>query len=159
MILLFQYASRSRPARFWAGIHSILNHLEDRENFLIHAVLDKDDPTIDNAFVTNIEYWDKVLPGKFIWNFGYSSDKINAINRKLPDVHWDILVNFSDDMRFTLPGFDMIIRRAFDGHGLDSFLHFPDQDTGDALCTMTIEGKPYYNRDGYIYHPSYKSLW
>jgi hypothetical protein len=28
----------------------------------------------------------------------------------------------------------------------------------DALATMSILGKKYYDRDGYIYHPSYKSF-
>jgi hypothetical protein len=159
MIILYQYASRCRPARFWDGLFSILKHADDKDNFLVHAVLDEDDPTIDQLFIDNMAAMDRVYPGKFIWGFGQSTGKIHAINRPLPEVPWDILVNFSDDMRFIIDGFDTIIRDAVREHGPRCFLHFPDQDAGEALCTMTIEDRFYYNLDKYIYHPSYKSLW
>lgn len=159
MKILYQYASRCRPARFFAGLYSILNNQNDKENFIIHVVMDTDDPTIDASFVEKMQDITNALGDKIIWNFGTSTGKIDAINRPLPKVDWDILVNFSDDMRFTVKSFDDIIRMNFDRLGLDSFIHFPDQDAGEALSTMSIIGRPYFERDGYIYHKAYFALW
>jgi hypothetical protein len=58
-------------------------------------------------------------------------------------------------------GWDNIIRqRVRDtwGTSTDWFAHFDDGYTGAALSTMSIMGRDYYKRDGYIYHPSYKSF-
>jgi hypothetical protein len=67
----------------------------------------------------------------------------------------------SDDMLFTVFGFDVMVgvdmmTHFGDGDGL---LHYPDQDAKEYLATMYIAGRKYYERFGYIYHPSYKSLW
>jgi hypothetical protein len=159
MKILYQYASRSRPQRFWEGIWNILKMQVDSENSVIHAVLDQDDPTIDEDFIAQIHGFELRAKRDILWNFGYSTGKINAINRPLPDIEWDILVNFSDDQRFILPGFDEVIREAFKIHGMDSFIHFPDQDAKAALSTMSIVGRPYYERDGFIYHSAFKSVW
>lgn len=159
MLILYQYASRSRPRRFFDGLENILSKQMDKENFRIHCVLDEDDQSIDVDFLKRADIISEKLPGKIFWNFGRSTGKINAINRTLPNIHWDILVNFSDDMVFIKDGFDGIIRTAFEIYGLDTFMHFPDQDTGKVLCTMSILGRAYWERDRYIYHPAFKSLF
>jgi len=159
MLILYQYASRSRPERFFTGLDNILSLQQDKENFRIQCVLDEDDATVDYAFLDRAQRYAEQNEGKIIWNFGHSTGKIHAINRQLPELPWDILINFSDDMKFIRPAFDEIIRSAFEIHGLNTFMHFPDQDTKDILCTMSIMGRPYYERDRYIYHPAYKSLW
>lgn len=159
MKILYQYASRTRPKRFFEGLTNILEMQDDKENFLIHCVLDDDDPTIEEEFIERLNKMDDEYRGHLYWNFGRSSGKINAINRPLPDVDWDILVNFSDDMRFIFQGFDQVIREAFNIHGMDSFIHFPDQDAGHLLATMSVMGREYYDRDKFIYHKEFKSLW
>lgn len=42
---------------------------------------------------------------------------------------------------------------------MDSFIHFPDQDAKAALATMSILGKEYYDRDKFVYHPDFLSVW
>jgi len=90
---------------------------------------------------------------------GKPTTKVDAINRDLNEFpyDWDILVNMSDDMIFTVKGFDDTIRMAFDG--LDQCIHFPDGVTGDALVSLSILGRKYYERFKYIYHPDYASLY
>jgi hypothetical protein len=85
--------------------------------------------------------------------------KVDAINRDVNefDYDWNILVNMSDDVVFIQKGFDDIIREHF-SNGLDQVLHFPDGNRSDLL-TVSIIGREYYDRDKYIYHPSYKSLY
>jgi hypothetical protein len=62
-------------------------------------------------------------------------------------------------MKFTFYGFDQIIRMQFEDNDFDKLIHLPDSDAKEALATMYIAGKTFYNRFGYIYHPSYKSVW
>jgi hypothetical protein len=86
---------------------------------------------------------------------GSSKNKINAINRDVPQSGWDILVNLSDDQIFTKRGFDEAIAQC----GKDEFLHLPDGHVNELLPTMSVMGYDYYKRFGYIYHPDYASLW
>jgi len=102
---------------------------------------------------------------------GKSKDKVDAINRDIELVKdWDFLCCMSDDMVFNVKGFDEIIRDAFNSgvmcfdipqtkkYNLDQFIHFPDGNRKD-LCTMSIIGMTYYERDKYIYNPEYASLY
>ena len=156
--ILYKYTTKSRRVNFLRGINSIVDN-SDSKNF---------------AFLISIEnkiYDPNMHPFPEINHFDYQvainkdkpTTKIGAINRDLSDYSkyksWDILVNMSDDMFFTFKGFDNIIREEFiKENNLDLFLHFPDGNQRN-LATMTIIGKTYFDRDGYIYHPDYKSLW
>lgn len=156
MVLLFKYTSRSRPEQFFAGLDSIVNNLSDRERFMISCTLDQDDMSMNNpAVIERIERY----PNTTI-KWGFSKSKIDAINRDIPAEGWDVLINMSDDMRFIAYGFDDLIRDGFriNAPDLDGFLHYPDSTAKNALCTLSIIGKRYFDRDGYIYHPSYLSL-
>jgi hypothetical protein len=62
-------------------------------------------------------------------------------------------------MLWQVYGFDTMLRALFEEHGLDTLAHVPDSDAKSALATYYIAGRDYYNRFGYVYHPSYLSLW
>lgn len=115
-----------------------------------------------------------------------SASKIHAYNRDIDDISktfdWDVIMVGSDDMWPNTPGFDQIILD-------DMAEHFPDGDgclwynTEDSetelkqryrgrhiefgspewqnkwISMLPIMGRKYYERFGYIYHPSYKSFW
>jgi hypothetical protein len=148
MKILFKYATRSRRDNFLRGIDSIRYNISDKENYHILISVDKDDDKM---------YPLPVLDCNHTYVVGESRDKVHAINRDIDgfDFDWDILVCMSDDMVFTQPRFDDILR---DVVPLDGFVHFPDGNRDD-LCTMSIMGREYYNRDKYIYNPAYKSLF
>lgn len=153
--ILFKYTSRSRPDLFHRGLSSIFSNCES-QNFMVLCSLDLDDNTLP-------EYQSvvKTFPSSHVnVVYGHSKNKIDAINRDLNEYkgRWDILINMSDDMIFTEYGFDTIIRSAF-GTDLDQFIHFSDGFQFKKLCSMTIEGLPYYQRFNYIYNPAYVSLW
>lgn len=160
MHILYKYASRSRPDRFFEGLHNLIDLQADKENYTVFCCLDWDDQSMVNikAQYSNLpenDYYSHV-----IFNFGYSKSKIDAINRPVPaSIPWDILVNFSDDMRFQVYGYDQLIREGVRCNGPDVFLHFPDSTAQNMLPTMSIMDRAYFERDGYIYHPSYASLW
>ena len=67
----------------------------------------------------------------------------------------------SDDMRMTVNGWDEIIRgeiKHYFPQG-DAYLHFREKDTRELLNVMEIMDRRFYERFGFVYHPSYKSLW
>lgn len=156
--ILFKYPSRGRPGRFFNSLNSIYNNLDDPHNFLVSCTLDLDDPSMNND-----EVIDKINTYKNIsiaW--GKSISKIDAINRDMPNYNWDILICMSDDMQFNIYGFDTMVRVDILAHfpDMDGLLHYPDQDAKEALATMYIAGKKWWEfRGKNIYHPSYKSLW
>lgn len=157
--ILFNFASRERPERFFTSLHNIIDMCQDKEHYTIHAILDRDDPCFEQYQPTidaNSERFKNV-----VWNIGYSKSKIDAINRKLPDVEWDILINWADDMVATVFGFDALIKQWFysvfpEGDGL---LHLSDFDAKSAVPVLYVADKKYYARDNYIYHPGYESLF
>lgn len=165
MHILVKYASRSRPDRFFEGLHNIIDMAADKEHYTVFCALDRDDATMfrDNFPSQRVQRELDEHMGKFdkvIFDFGTSRSKIHAINRPAPDwIKWDILVNFSDDMRFLIYGYDELIREGFRCNGPDKFLHYPDSTAKNMLSTMSMMDRAYFERDGYIYHHAYQSVF
>lgn len=155
MRILFQYPSRSRPYRFLHGLETILKYSVERHQITIHAVLDIDDPALD-TYKSMIDETSPFID--IITSVGVSKSKVDAINRPLPDIEWSILVCMSDDQRFTVYGFDKMIREQFND-GLDKFVHFYERYSGDRVSVLDIVGRDYYLRDKFIYNPEYTSLF
>lgn len=150
--ILIKYPSRGRPERFFKSLDSIYNNVHDLDNFHVSCTLDEDDMAMNCKDVV-----DRINTYRNISiSWGLSESKIHAINRDLPE-YGDIIVVHSDDMLFTFYGFDQIIREAF-SDSLDWLVHIPDNDAKDALATMYIAGRSFFDRFGYIYYPGYKSL-
>jgi hypothetical protein len=162
--ILFKFATRSRPQKFFAGLDNIIDNISDKENFKILVSADNDDTSMYNKDIMN-----KLIPyvelGYVILVFGTSKNKIDAINRDIDkiDFKWDILINFSDDMQFDVYGFDDIIRDKFNAHFPDTNgnIYFNDGYVGDKVSTMSIIGRVYFDSilKGKIYDSSYYSLW
>ena len=153
MKLLFKLTTRSRPHRAIKTLESIFNNVTT-DNFHILISLDHDDLT-----TTAIYDWCDGKFDKITIASGTSKNKIDAINRDLNNflVKWDVLLNVSDDQVFIKKGFDKIVIDSLNGN-LDQFLHFPDGNQSN-LATMSIMGFHYYQRDKYVYHPSYQSVY
>ena len=154
--MLIKYATKSRPQWFRKAIANIIATVSD-PNYEVLISADHDDITMFNP---NMLQFIKAHP-QLTLVFGDSKSKIDAINRDMEVAgDWDFVVNTSDDMFFNSFGWDNIIRQRMKDNFPegDCFLHFNDGYTGDLLPTMSIMDRKYYNRDGYIYHPSYKSF-
>lgn len=157
--ILFNLASRSRPTELKRVIEEIYALSEDK-NFTILVKVDNDDPA------SNYE-WLKQWPDVVI-NKGKSISKIDAIQRGLNEYlaypNIDIIVDVSDDFHFTRPGFDNIIREHC---GEDDFVLFPEpfadgqvvKGKNERIAIMLVMGRKYYERDGFLFHPNFKSLF
>lgn len=119
MKILFKITTRSRQALFIRTINSILENIENKDNYHLLISIDDDDPAMNPPPVLKSEHYTYVS--------GKSKNKIDAINRDVNDFDydWDILVNVSDDQVFILNGFDNIIRDAFSDN-TDQYIHFSD---------------------------------
>ena len=165
MKILFKYTTRSRRSNFLRGIDSIVNNVADKSNY--HILISVENENHDAA-MHPLPQLD--CPHTYRVNPYRPTSKVDAINRDLNEFleicDADIIVNMSDDVVFTEKGFDDIIRQEFrfedtmgSGNDFDKCIHFPDGVTNEALISMSILGRTYYDRFKYIYHPSYKSLW
>lgn len=159
MKLLIKYATRSRPFQFIQAIRNITETI-GYDNYMILVTYDVDDSTmtsdvIDLALSIN----SKII---FDVNDSPERNKIQAINHGMDLCYdWDWLVNMSDDMVFITTGWaEKILNdvgRIFP-EMTDWFAHYDDGYQHDKLPTMSIMDRNYYERDRYIYHPSYKSF-
>lgn len=155
MIILFKFASRSRPEKFFKVLDSIVNNLSNKEDYYILCSFDGDDKTYYNA-----EFIEKVMAYKRIeYHFSISKGKCDAVNRDIGLApKWDILVNVSDDMPFIKKGFDDDIRKEYEDN-FTGLLHTPDGLQNERLCTLSIMDKKYYEIDNFIYHPKFASVY
>jgi hypothetical protein len=155
--ILFKFPCRGRREVFFESLDSLNNNIRDRENYLISLTLDTDDEVLNNEEVINAI---NAYPNVQI-EWGTSSSKIEAINRSMPDYDWDVIVCWSNDMFATFYGLDDVFRASIISVSpdLDCLVHFPELDAKEALNVLYIATRKYYDRFGYIYHPSYKSLW
>lgn len=150
MKILIKYASRGRREMFLQRMGNIQKTISKSANYIIIVSIDEDDETMKDLPALDHTY---ICVGK-------SKNKIEAINANMDLVNdWDILINFSDDMVFVVDNWDQqmeeIIKTAW--QDTDFFAHFNDGYVGNKLPTMSIIGRQYYERDKYIYHPSYKT--
>lgn len=148
--ICFNFASRSRPQKFYACLNNIREMVSSKSYYVL-AKIDQDQRKLYDTDRIERDYPEVIIAR------GNSNSKVHAINRGLDTApHFDILANHSDDMWFIKKGFDELIREHCTE---DTFVHFPDQATGDKLCTYSIMDVIYFRRTGYVYNPAYKSLW
>lgn len=153
--LLLKYATRGRKNLFYETINNILQYTTGEYTLVISA--DEDDPEMNNQEVREF-----VKEKKLNIIYGWSKNKVHAINRDMERFEdWDWLVNMSDDMKFIQHGWNekMLVQiKEKWGESLDWFAHFNDGFVFDKLPTLSVMGREYYERFGYIYHPSYGSF-
>lgn len=156
MKILIKYPTRQRPQLFMSTLQRYYDLMLGTD-FQVVVSLDGDDESMQTPDVYSF------IGSKpnLMCNIGNSKTKIEAINADIPTTDWDILILASDDMVPQVKGWDNTIRfhmlKYYDN--LDGVLHYNDGIRGSELNTLTIMGRKVYDRFGYIYHPSYHSMW
>lgn len=152
--ILINYATRKRKEKFLAHMNNIYATI-GMDDFKIVVKVDEDDSEMVN-FIPEINRM-RNTAGYIVKPFG----KIAAINAYVPWYEpWDILVNTSDDFEFVNGWASILIHRTSGvwPNTTDWFAHFSDGHCFEKLPTMSIFGREYGERFGYVYHPSYKSF-
>lgn len=168
---LIKFATRGRPEYFKKAVRNIFATSKNK-NFHLLITADVDDELMFTEEIqlfvhqfnleVNYLYVDPGFTISII--YGKSESKIHACNRDMEyaNPNWTVLLNMSDDFYFPEGQYwDELIETKIDKvfHGsLDCFLHFNDGVVGDALATMSVLGREYFERDHYIYNPGYKSF-
>ena len=163
MRILLKCPTRSRPTQFLKTLKQYVS-LANRPDLLgVCVSCDSDDTTMKPA---NIQYAIKNITHKTAWCeicYGESKNKIEAVNADISSVSWkwDIIVLVSDDMVPQIKGYDDVIRTHMLANfpDTDGILWVNDGTQGNNLNTLSILGRKMYDSFGYIYHPSYKSLF
>lgn len=157
MKLLIKFPTRSRPEKFFSVLDKYYNLLDDLENTKFIISCDSDDKEMNCVDIINKFNHYKNLN----FFFGNNKNKVEAINADMIDDDFDIILLASDDMIPQEKGYDTIIKQSFKKFfpDTDGVLWFNDGYQGQNLNTLCILGKKYYQRFGYIYNPTYVSLW
>lgn len=158
MTILLAYASRSRPDMFYKTVEA-WSYLASGQHEIVWACeFDNDDLSMKNLAVETF-----CQERGIRYEFGASNTKIEAINATMRSApaEWDVLICVSDDMQPVVDQWDNLVAVEFherDGFHLDRAIWFPDGNQL-RLCTLSIMGRPVYDRLGWIYHPEFKSVY
>lgn len=158
MRFLFKYPSYGRPDWFNKTLETYYSMLSNKHEYEFIITLNSDDASM------NTEAIKKYLQTKpnLKYYYGNHKTKIEAVNADMQNTEYDVLFLISDDMIPQKQGFDDVIATDMLKHFPDYYgaLHYNDGYCGKDKCiTLTIMGKPLYDYFGYIYHPSYKSIY
>lgn len=156
--LLIKYATRGRKKLFYRAIENIYETIGTKY-FKVIVSADENDPVMNSDDVRQYLFG---LNNVRIY-YGPHVSKVHAINRDMQwDKEWSWLVNMSDDMEFVQYDWDWKMYGEIINHfgrgNLDWFAHFNDGYVAEKLPTMAVMGYEYWERFGYIYHPSYNSV-
>jgi hypothetical protein len=158
MKLLIKFPTRNRKTKFLTTLRKYYNFLSKKNDVTFLITIDEDDLEMNNDFVKEIlNTYDNL-----IYFYGDSKTKIEAVNKDLDKIKdWDIVLLASDDMIPVAKGYDDIIINEMKTNfpDTDGVLWFNDGYQGNKLNTLSILGKKYFERFGYIYYPEYKSVW
>lgn len=165
-LLLIKFPTRGRRRRFLDTLDLYLGLADPAVRTFVLMTFDTDDQDMPQAAITQ-ELKNRLaayphVRGKAVW--GVSAGKIAAVNRDMEMVAglpWTTLLLASDDMLPEQRGYNRTIVERMGRHypGNDGVLWFDDGHRGADLNTLVVEGRAYYDKFGYIYHPAYKSLW
>ena len=158
MKLLIKFPTRNRKTKFLTTLRKYYNFLSKKNDVTFLITIDEDDLEMNNDFVKEIlNTYDNL-----IYFYGDSKTKVEAINKDIEKIEdWDIVLLASDDMIPAVKGYDDIIINEMKNNfpDTDGVIWFNDGYQGNKLNTLSILGKKYYERFGYIYNPEYKSVW
>jgi hypothetical protein len=157
MKLLIKFPTRTRPEKFFKTLDTYYANIIDHANTFFLISLDHDDISMNN------ENCIKLLKkyNNLDYCFGYNKSKIEACNADINNRDFDIILLASDDMIPIVYGFDNIIRSDMQKYfpNLNGSLWYNDGYQKENLNTLSILGKAYYDKFGYIYNPDYKSFY
>jgi len=157
--LLIKFPIRNRILQFFRTLNQYyeLQSGNNEVHFMIN--MDIDDPIFNNETVRKRLSQYKNLT----YYYQDNKNKVEAINSNLfemESIDFEVLLLASDDMIPIVKGYDDLILDEMEKTfpDTDGVLWFFDGHNR-TINTLCILGKKYFERFGYIYHPSYKSLW
>lgn len=157
MKILIKFPSRGRPKKFKETLECYLNFASKKHDINFVCSFDQDDELMNTKEIR--DYLDQYNFVKYF--YGYSQNKVEAINANIDDQIFDILILAADDLFPCQANYDDIIvsdMKKFhpDEDGCLHYMNPSWEERLDIGCIMTYK---YYKRFNYIYHPSYKTIF
>lgn len=158
MNILLKYPTRGRPAQFLTTLSGWLKAASDPSRLSVMVNYDLDDALMTNDVLSKA----LDLHPECRACGGQNKTKIEACNANLDGYPhpWDVLLLLSDDMFVCHSGWDTIIEqhilRNFPGR--DGALWFHD-GAQTKINTLECVTRKRYEHFGYVYHPSYASVF
>jgi FkbM family methyltransferase len=164
--MVIKFPTRGRPQKFVSVLDKYINFLSGMHDVHFVVSFDHDDPSMNNDNMWSLfNRLNSQLDGRIHPVCGKSTGKISAINADLDVVRRlnpDVILLASDDMIPIHGGYDDVIARAMAKFfpDTDGVLWFNDGFSGgNKLITLSILGRKYFERFGYLYYPGYKSVF
>ena len=158
MNILVKFPIRHRREKFFTTLAKYRGKAHDLNRIHFLITMDQDDQEMNRPEVR--KRLDKLGCEYY---YGQSQTKIQACNADIDRTKykWDILVLASDDMIPIAQNWDGIIRDALQDHypDLSGVLHFYDGHQKNGINTLSIIGRGWYDRFGYVYNPAYQTMW
>ncbi len=158
MKLLIKFPTRGRKNKFFNTLKKYESFLSKKIDYHFLVSMDIDDIEMNSDEVRSILDTFKNLS----YFYGESKSKIEAVNRDIEKYYdWNIILLASDDMIPVEKNFDEIIVSEMKDTfpDTDGVLFFYDGFVRTKVNTLSILGKKYYDRFGYLYFPKYKSTY
>lgn len=165
--LLVKFPTRGRVDKFLDVLENAYCKKVSGDNKVTFLLtLDNDDDTVNKAMLARVSSIKKKYKFKnidIVTDIGHSDHKIDAMNRGIKEYprEWDVLLIAQDDMIPQIHGWDSILLMSMEKYfpDTDGSLWFNDGYVEKRINTLVILGKKYYDRFGYVYHPSYEGMW
>lgn len=160
--LVIKFPTRNRPEKFKNVFQKYIDMLSNKHEVEFIITMDEDDSTMNNQEIKN---WldEKKQKNNIKYFYGNSKSKVEACNADMQGVDGDVLLLAQDDMIPIAKDYDDIIFETFKKSfpDFDGAIKFWDgyRSIEDTLITLMIVGFKLYRKFGYIYHPSYKSVY
>lgn len=158
--LVIKFPTRNRPEKFKVIFDLYIKALSRKHEIEFIVSMDEDDSSMNND---SIKAWLDNKKENIKYFYGNSKTKVEACNANMEGISGDVLLLASDDMIPQVMAYDDIIFQSFDKVFPDFLgaIKFWDgyRSKDDHLMTLTVMGFPLYEKFGYIYHPSYNSLY
>jgi len=157
--ILVKYPTRSRPELFLKTLEEYIKNASGVHELTFLISYDADDLTMTDEVIQKAG----ALSDNVFLLKGNSKNKIEACNADINEWpgSWDIVVLISDDMKCQMHAWDNRIVKDMDKFYPDTngCLWYHDGSSQRSISTLSIVGRKYYDRFGYLYHPSYKSFF
>ena len=166
MKIVIKYPTRGRPGQFISVLNRYISFLSGKHEVHFVVSYDEDDVSMNNqAMKSMLSSISEQFGGRVHSYCGNSTGKIAAVNAdydKVMELQPDVVVLASDDMIPIVSQYDDVIATHMEQNfpDMDGVLWFNDGFSGrDQLITLSIAGRKYLERFGYLYHPDYQSVY
>ena len=161
--ILIKFPTRNRPEKFKNVLEKTIQSLSGNHHVRFVITMDEDDSTMNTKKIKSYLKRMRKNGVDLVYHYGNSKTKVEACNANLEGEIADIIVLLSDDMIPCLKDFDELIVAGMQENfpNMDGAIKFNDGLRGpqDLLMTLPVIGWKLYEAMGYLYHPSYTSIF